>query len=129
MKRRSLPLLLVLSLFVAGILAAPAPASAASYVTGCFRYVKGGSIEGLTAQLQAQYLGNWYLISTHPLPLSGCVVWNLSATYQSYPMRIVVNDRAAGALWSGTAPGVAPPGNGRWNVGTGVVYCLGCAAY
>jgi hypothetical protein len=128
-------LLLTFAVSAGTLLVTSAPASAASYVEGCFKSNRAGlNVQGLGVQAQAYWRGSWYTIWNGYLgapiaygsPLS-CVQINTGTANYNYPVRFVVSHRAGGATWTGVSPGTAPAGTGRWNVGTGVVTCFGCA--
>ena len=125
---RTLSALLLISSLVAGMTAAtPAPADAASAVTGCFVSSKAGyDVVGIPGQLQAYYLGTWVTIMSSPLTAGKCVAWTIGPGARGYHLRLVVNYQAYGASWSGVSPLMALPGDLSVHLGTGVVTCRGC---
>ncbi len=102
-------------------LAAPAPAEAASFVTGCFKHTNGVPFNR-TINLQYKYNGQWYTTASQEGNASGCVAWNISGWLRDYPLQMSVSYRVGRALFYGNSPYYAPAGTARYNLGTGWVY-------
>jgi hypothetical protein len=122
--------LLTSGLIVGTLFGTVKSADAASYVKGCFKYHKGGNLQGAPVQLQAlNPQSGWFVIATVTLPVDGCVQWSVPSTYRGFRLKWEMSYRPpgmTGVLFFGRSPLEALPGNLRVDLGTGVVYCNGC---
>ncbi len=124
LRRMIATLALSLSVFGAVQIANPAPASAASYVTGCFKHSNGVPFNR-TINLNYWANGRWNRVASQEGNYSGCVSWNISGWLQNYPVEMSVAYRAGTAYFYGESPYYAYAGSGRANLGTGWVYQSG----
>ncbi|KAA1421622.1 hypothetical protein F0U44_04925 [Nocardioides humilatus] len=114
-------LALSLAVFGTAQVAAPSSASAASYVTGCFKHTNGSAFH-YTINLNYWNNGRWNRVASQEGNYSGCVAWNIAGWLQNYPVKMSVAYRVGTAYFSGESPYYAYAGSARANLGTGWVY-------
>lgn len=127
LRRRLASALLVFSVFVGTMATTATPASAASYVFGCFRMADGSGFAGLPVQLEARIYGVWTPVAYQTLGANSCIGWPIPAELSAYRWRIAVNTWYANAKWFGTSRLEALPGNLVAHLGTSPITCIGCA--
>jgi hypothetical protein len=125
LRRMIATLALSLSVFGAVQIATPAPASAASYVTGCFKHAPSGAAFTYTVNLDYWANGRWNRTASQTAGVSGCVAWNISGSLRNYPLQMSVAWNVGRAYFYGTSPYYAPAGTARYSLGTGWVYQSG----
>lgn len=113
---------------VGGVAMSAQPAEAASAVSACFRFAapfNGNYSEGV--QLQMWTTAGWQTVAYGRAGSSGCASWTISGSLRSYYLQVLAYKKVGSALYMGTSPLMAVPGNLRANLGTGIVRCRGAA--
>jgi hypothetical protein len=104
------------------------PASAASYVTGCFKFASpyNGAYSNDHASLSLYSNGSWVAVASTTTDYNGCAAFNISGSWRNYPAKLTAMRRVGPAIFTGQTPLYAFGGNQRSDLGTGIVYCYGC---
>ena len=108
-------------------MATAAPASAASYVEGCFRSpTPGMGFAGMPVNLQYWTGSQWVNAWTGNLGSNSCTSVNIVGDLRYRYVQLAVSQRVGTAYFYGASPYYASPGTLRYSLGTGTVYCTGC---
>lgn len=115
-------------LAVAGLGVTAEPASAASYVTGCFKFASpyNGAYSNDHASLSLFSNGSWVAVASTTTDYNGCAAFNISGSWRNYPAKLTAMRRVGPAIFTGQTPLYAFGGSQRSDLGTGIVYCYGC---
>ena len=129
---RKLAILCLAFVALAVSLASAQPASAASFVSYCFKPSTGGAWMYQPVYLQKYTTSGWQGVLKAEADSTGCGGFNIGTTLRSYNVRVVAHDQVVSsyggvvtAVWVGVTPLMALPGDARVNLGTGIVYCYG----
>lgn len=121
LRRMMATLAMSVAVFGGTQLVTPAPAEAASYVSGCFKHTNGVPYNR-TINLQYWNGGRWNTVASQEGNASGCVSWNISGWLRNYALQMSVSYRVGTAYFYGTSPYYAPAGSAQYSLGTGWVY-------
>jgi len=126
LRRRITSVLVALSLIAGVIGATTTPAHAATSVKGCFSYLGSGNPSALW-DMPVELLAynpasnNWSVIGRSKLSAAGCQFFTLTGTFTGVFLVMRVAAPLNGGVYRGMTPGMAQPGAGHYELGTGKV--------